>query len=110
VASHCLHPDVLPPLDSCSLYRLYTGIGIDQGRLVHALRLGFFGEEAGARAVAGYLAAFYDESIVKRVSVAERDRFADQRVEARKDVGATGRHLAIEITDELVVRERRSSR
>jgi SPOR domain len=103
-------PDALPHLDIFSLYRLYTVIGLDQGRLVHALRLGFFGEEVGARAVASYLSAYYDEPIVKRVSVAERDRFADQRVEARKDVGATGRHLAIEITDELVVRGRRSSR
>jgi SPOR domain len=103
-------PDALPHLDIFSLYRLYTVIGMDQGRLVHALRLGFFGEEVGARAVSSYLSAFYDEPIVKRVSVAERDRFADQRVEARKDVGATGRHLAIEITDELVVRGRRSSR
>jgi SPOR domain len=102
-------PDTLPHLDIFSLYRLYTVIGLDQGRLVHALRLGFFGEEVGARAVASYLSAFYDEPIVKRVSVAERDRFADQRVEARKDVGATGRHLAIEITNELVVRGRRSS-
>jgi hypothetical protein len=103
-------PDALPHLDIFSLYRLYTVIGMDQGRLVHALRLGFFGEEVGARAVASYLSGFYDEPLVKRVSVAERDRFADQRVEARKDVGATGRHLAIEITDELVVRGRRSSR
>jgi hypothetical protein len=103
-------PDALPHLDIFSLYRLYTVIGLDQGRLVHALRLGFFGEDVGARAVASYLAAFYDAPIIKRVSVAERDRFADQRVEARKDVGATGRHLAIEITDELVVRGRRSSR
>jgi SPOR domain len=103
-------PDALPHLDIFSLYRLYTVIGMDQGRLVHALRLGFFGEEVGARAVANYLASFYDEPTVKRVSVAERDRFADQRVEARKDVGATGRHLAIEITDELVVRGRRFSR
>jgi hypothetical protein len=103
-------PDALPHLDIFSLYRLYTVIGLDQGRLVHALRLGFFGEEVGARAVSSYLSAFYDEPIVKRVSVAERDRFADQRVEARKDVGATGRHLAIEITNELVVRGRRSSR
>ncbi|HWS62400.1 MAG TPA: SPOR domain-containing protein [Steroidobacteraceae bacterium] len=103
-------PDALPHLDIFSLYRLYTVVGMDQGRLVHALRLGFFGEEVGARAVASYLSGFYDEPIVKRVSVAERDRFADQRVEARKDVGATGRHLAIEITDELVVRGRRSSR
>jgi hypothetical protein len=103
-------PDALPHLDIFSLYRLYTVVGMDQGRLVHALRLGFFGEEVGARAVASYLSGFYDEPLVKRVSVAERDRFADQRVEARKDVGATGRHLAIEITDELVVRGRRSSR
>jgi len=102
-------PDSLPHLDIFSLYRLYTVIGMDQGRLAHALRLGFFGEEVGARAVANYLSAFYDEPVVKRVSVAERDRFADQRVEARKDVGATGRHLAIEITNELVVRGRRSS-
>src|SRR5450631_1145544 len=103
-------PDALPHLDIFSLYRLYTVIGMDQGRLVHALRLGFFGEEVGARAVANYLASFYDEPTIKRVSVAERDRFADQRVEARKDVGATGRHLAIEITDELVIRGQRVSR
>jgi hypothetical protein len=103
-------PDALPHLDIFSLYRLYTVVGFDQGRLVHALRLGFFGEEASARAVANYLASFYDAPAVKRVSVAERDRFAEQRVEARKDVGATGRHLAIEITDELVVRGRRFSR
>lgn len=103
-------PDALPHLDIFSLYRLYTVVGSDQGRVVHALRLGFFGEEGGARAVANYLAAFYDQSTVKRVSVAERDRFADHRLEARKDVGVTGRHLAIEITDELVVRGRRLSR
>jgi hypothetical protein len=110
VSDEAFDPDALPHLDIFSLYRLYTVVGSDQGRLAHALRLGFFGEEGGARAVASYLAAFYDQPTVKRVSVAERDRFADQRVEARKDVGATGRHLAIEITDELVVRGRRSSR
>jgi hypothetical protein len=44
------------------------------------------------------------------VSVAERERFADQRVEARKDVGATGKHAIIEITDELVARRRRSTK
>jgi hypothetical protein len=110
LSDEAFDPDALPHLDIFSLYRLYTVVGSDQGRLAHALRLGFFGEEGGARAVANYLAAFYDQATVMRVSVAERDRFADQRVEARKDVGATGRHLAIEITDELVVRGRRSSR
>jgi hypothetical protein len=77
---------------------------------VHALRLGFFREEIGAVAVASYLAAYWDKPTIKRVSLAERERFADQRVEARKDVGATGKHAVIEITDELVARRRRSTK
>jgi hypothetical protein len=31
-------------------------------------------------------------------------------VEARKDIGATGRHAVIEITDELVARRKRTSK
>jgi hypothetical protein len=87
---------------------LYSVAGIDQGRIVHALRLGFFGEEIAAAAVASYLATFYEKPTVKRVSAAERQRFADQRFEPRKDVGATGKHAVIEITDERYVRERRA--
>jgi hypothetical protein len=81
--------------------------GIDEGRIMHALRLGFFSDEIAARAVASYLTAFYQSSTVTRVSAAERERFADHRFEARKDVGATGQHAAIEITSERVVRESR---
>jgi len=110
LAESAFDPDALPNLDIFSLYRLYSVAGLDAGRLVHALRLGFFGEEIAARAVANYLALYYDRPTIKRVSVAERDRFAEQRVEARKDVGATGRHATIEITDELVIRERRTLR
>jgi hypothetical protein len=68
------------------------------------LRLGFFSEEIAAAAVASYLSAYYDKPTIKRVSAAERDRFGDQRVEPRKDIGATGRHAVIEITGERVVR------
>jgi hypothetical protein len=100
-------PDSLPNLDIFGEYRLYSVAGLDQGRLVHALRLGFFAEEGAAAAVASYLAAYYEKPTVKRVSIAERERFSDQRVEARKDIGATGQHAVIEITNEL--RERRSS-
>ena len=100
----------MPNLDIFSEYRLYSVAGLDQGRVVHALRLGFFREDIGAVAVASYLAAYWDKPAIKRVSLAERERFADQRVEARKDVGATGRHAVIEITDELVARRKRSSR
>jgi hypothetical protein len=109
LADHAFDPDAVPNLDIFSEYRLYSVAGSDQGRIVHALRLGFFREEIGAVAVASYLGAYWDKPTIKRVSLAERERFADQRVEARKDVGATGRHAVIEITDELVARRRRAA-
>ena len=110
LADHAFDPEAVPNLDIFSEYRLYSVAGLDQGRVVHALRLGFFREEIGAVAVASYLAAYWDKPTIKRVSLAERERFADQRVEARKDVGATGKHAIIEITDELVARRRRSTK
>ena len=110
LADHAFDPDAVPNLDIFREYRLYSVAGLDQGRVVHALRLGFFREEIGAVAVASYLAGYWDKPSIKRVSLAERERFADQRVEARKDVGATGKHAIIEITDELVARRRRSTK
>ncbi len=110
LADHAFDPDSVPNLDIFSEYRLYSVAGLDQGRVVHALRLGFFREEIGAVAVASYLAAYWDKPTIKRVSLAERERFADQRVEARKDVGATGKHAVIEITDELVARRKRATK
>jgi hypothetical protein len=76
---------------------------------MHALRLGFFGEEIAAAAVASYLTEYYEKPTIKRVSVAERERFADQCIEPRKDVEATGRHAVIEITSERYIRERRNA-
>jgi len=108
LADHAFDPDAVPNLDIFREYRLYSVAGLDQGRVVHALRLGFFREEIGAVAVASYLAAYWDKPTIKRVSLAERERFSSQRVEARKDVGASGKHATIEITDELVARRRRS--
>jgi hypothetical protein len=108
LAEDAFDPDTLPNLDIFSVYRLYTVAGIDQGRIMHALRLGFFTEEIAADAVASYLASFYDKPTIKRVSSAERERFAEQSLEPRKDVGATGKHAAIEITSERFVREKRS--
>jgi hypothetical protein len=108
LAEDAFDPDTLPNLDIFSVYRLYSVAGIDQGRIMHALRLGFFTEEVSAGAVASYLAGFYDKPIIKRVSSAERERFAEESFEPRKDVGATGKHAAIEITSERYVREKRS--
>lgn len=107
LAEQAFDPDTVPNLDIFSVYRLYSVATIDQGQIMHSLRLGFFSEEVAAAAVASYLADYYDKPTVKRVSVDERERFSAQVVEARKDVGATGRHAVIEITNELVVRKNR---
>jgi hypothetical protein len=107
LADHAFDPEAVPNLDIFSEYRLYSVAGLDQGRTVHALRLGFFTEEIAAVMVASYLGAHYNKPTIRRVSVAERERFAHQRVEARKDVGETGTHAVIEITDELVARRKR---
>jgi hypothetical protein len=93
-------PSAVPNLDIFLLYRLYSVAGVDQGREVHALRLGFFGEEMAAQAVASYLKSYYENPTVKRVSVAERERFSEHRLDARKDVGETGQHAAIELSTE----------
>jgi hypothetical protein len=110
LAEDAFDPDTVPNLDIFSVYRLYSVAGIDQGRIVHALRLGFFTEEIAADAVASYLADFYDKPTVKRVSAAERERFAEQPLEPRKEVDATGKHAVIEITSERFVREKRSGK
>jgi hypothetical protein len=107
LAEEAFDPETLPNLDIFRVYRLYSVAGIDQGRIVHALRLGFFTEQIAAGAVASYLAPFYDKPTIKRVSSAERERFAEQSLEARKDVGATGRQAVIEITNERYIREKR---
>jgi hypothetical protein len=107
LAEEPFDPETLPNLDIFSVYRLYSVAGIDNGRIVHALRLGFFTEQIAASAVASYLAAYYDNPAIKRVSAAERERFADQSLQARKDVGATGKQAEIEITNERYIREKR---
>jgi hypothetical protein len=108
VSEEAFDPETVPNLDIFSAYRLYSVAGIDEGRIMHALRLGFFSEEIGAAAVASYLTEYYDKPTIKRVSVAERERFANQRIEPRKDVEATGKHAVIEITSERYIRERRN--
>jgi hypothetical protein len=109
MSDQAFDPDTVPNLDIFSEYRLYSVAGVDQGRTVHSLRLGFFTEEIAAVAVASYLGAYYDKPTIRRVSVAERERFNHQRVEARKDVGATGKHAVIEITGDLIARRKRTS-
>ena len=91
-------PDNVPNLDIFNEYHLYSVVGLDQGRVMHALRLGFFTDDAAAQAVAGYLRCYYEATEVKRVSTAEHERFVDRRIAARKDSGPTGVHTVIELS------------
>ena len=100
-------PDQIPQLDIFDAFRLYSVIGLDGPRILHALRLGFFSDEISAQAVHGYLKAHFEDSAVKRVSIAERERFAENQVEARKDIGATGMHAIIEMASPTPVPETR---
>lgn len=96
----------VPNLDIFEEYRLYTVTGLDQDRLLHALRLGFFSSEVAAQAVSGYLATYFAAPTIKRVSISERERFAERRVSARKDIGASGRHAIIEFVAEPALPKR----
>lgn len=93
-----IDPRDVPNLSIFAEYRLYALTGLDQDRLVHALRLGFFSSESAAAAVAGYLATAFDAPCIKRVSIEEHERFEERRVAARKDVGETAGHAVIELT------------
>ena len=96
----------VPNLDIFGEYRLYSVTGLDQDRLMHALRLGFFSSEVAAQAVSGYLATYFAAPLIKRVSINERERFAERRVSARKDIGASGRHAIIEFVAEPALPKR----
>jgi hypothetical protein len=87
----------VPNLNIFEEYQLYSATGLYENRVMHALRLGFFSSEIAAEAVTVYLAAYFDSPSIKRVSIAERERFADRRVAPRKDVGESGEHTVIEL-------------
>src|SRR5258707_2593590 len=87
----------VPSLGIFAEYRLYSVTGLEQDRVRHVLRVGFFSSELAAQAVAGYLVGYFDSPVVKRVSNAERERFADTGVTAHKAVGASGVHAVIEL-------------
>ncbi len=87
----------VPNLDIFREYRLYSVTEPEQGQLLHALRLGFFSSEVAAESVARYLAGYFSAPVIRRISIAERERFADKLVTAGKDIGASGMHAVIEL-------------
>ena len=78
----------MPRLEVFVTHRLYT-VSRQQGTPQHVLRLGFFGEEASAKVVCGYLKTFYAAATVVRISAAEQARFAGPPRTTEVDVNAT---------------------
>lgn len=87
----------VPNLDIFKVYRLYLVSAPDQGRLMHALRLGFFSSEVAAESVARYVGTYFRAPTIRRVSIAEHERFADEVITAGKDIGVSGGHAVIEL-------------
>jgi len=56
---------------------------------MHALRVGFFSSELSAEAVAAISWPNFDSPVIKRVSIAECERFADAGL-ALARIGASG--------------------
>ncbi|MEQ1581391.1 MAG: hypothetical protein ABL964_12415 [Steroidobacteraceae bacterium] len=77
VSDQPINIDAMPKLDIFKAFRLYSIAQTRQGRIEHALRLGFFRESVSAEAVSGYLKTFFGAPEVLRVSAAEQTRFAD---------------------------------
>jgi hypothetical protein len=104
-----IDPAEVPNLPIFGEYRLYSVAGLDDGDGTYALRLGFFSSESAAAAVGGYLAQFFDTPCVRRVSMAEQERFEERRVAPRKDAGELGEHAVIELTCPATLPERQAS-
>jgi hypothetical protein len=98
VADSAFRPEDVLNLDIFHEFSLYSTVGLEEGRLLHALRLGFFSEQSAALTVASYVRQYFGATIIKRVSIAERERFAEGRVVARKHSEATGIHEVVELS------------
>jgi hypothetical protein len=92
-----IDPHSVPLLDIFEVYRLYSEIGRENGRVRHALHLGYFKQSGTASSVANYLAAYFD---APRVVHTVPSRSLHLKFAPLKDIGATGTHSVIELTGE----------
>jgi hypothetical protein len=92
-----IEPSSVAAMDLLTLYRLYAVSAETEGLVLHSLRLGFFSGALAAAAVADYLRSNFEDAVVIQVSREERQRFAEQRFQAGKDVGDTGLYEVIEL-------------
>ena len=82
VSDRPVNLDMMPRLEVFAAYRLYTIGAKQENGEWHALRLGFFPDEASAQVLCGYLQTFFSSPSVVRVSTAEQERFAPPSAQA----------------------------
>ena len=99
-----IDPRTIPLLDIFDVYRLYCDVGNENGRVRHALRLGFFKDTATAAAVAMYLSSYFNGSRVLELGNVQKALSLHLTFKPLKDIGATGRHAVIELTGERPAR------
>jgi hypothetical protein len=75
VSDRPVNLDMMPRLEVFAAHRLYTIVAKQQTGTWHALRLGFFPDEASAQVICGYLQTFFSSPSIVRVSTAEQARF-----------------------------------
>jgi hypothetical protein len=90
-------PGSVPRLDIFDSYHLYCDISLENGLMRNALRLGFFTDARAAKALASYLAPYFDSPRVVQIDAAEEARSVHHKFVGGKDVGDSGEHLAFEV-------------
>lgn len=76
ISDRPINLEVMPRLEIVAEHRLYTVVGRQGGRQLHALRLGFFSDVGRAQMMCKHVQTFFAAPTVVRVSMAEQERFA----------------------------------
>jgi hypothetical protein len=90
-------PRSVPHLEVFDSYHLYCDISLENGFMRNALRLGFFTEARTAKALASYLASYFDSPRVVQIDAAEEARSVHHKFVGLKDASDSGEHLIIEL-------------
>lgn len=99
-----IDPRSVPRLDIFDLYTLYCDVRLENGVMRHALRLGFFKDPITAKVIARYLACYFEAPQTVHLNTTEQARSLRVKLAALKDVGDSGRHTAIELSEPAAAR------
>jgi|HubBroStandDraft_4_1064222.scaffolds.fasta_scaffold00413_11 hypothetical protein len=94
-----IDPRSVPRLDIFDMYTLYCDVRLENGLMRHSLRLGFFKDPATAKVIARYLASYFEATQIVHLNTTEQTRSLRVKLAALKDIGDSGRHTVIELSE-----------